>query len=90
MKNYSATQIRNVAIVGHSGVGKTTIAEACLHVSGASTTNNAKSATLKACLTSPRKSKYPGVSIKLIFSSNHSTGITDELIEIFLLISSGS
>ena len=36
MKSYPANQIRNVAIIGHSGVGKTTIAEACLHVSGVS------------------------------------------------------
>ncbi len=34
MKSYSANEIRNVAILGHSGCGKTTIAEACLHVSG--------------------------------------------------------
>lgn len=36
MKNYSADEIRNVAILGHSGCGKTTIAEAVLHVSGVS------------------------------------------------------
>ncbi len=36
MKNYSAGNIRNVAILGHSGCGKTTIAEAVLHVSGVS------------------------------------------------------
>lgn len=36
MKSYPANQIRNVAIIGHSRVGKTTIAEACLHVSGVS------------------------------------------------------
>ncbi len=34
MKNYNGGEIRNVAILGHSGCGKTTIAEACLHVSG--------------------------------------------------------
>ncbi len=36
MKSYSAENIRNVVILGHSGCGKTTIAEACLHVSGVS------------------------------------------------------
>lgn len=36
MKSYSAKSIRNVAVLGHSGCGKTTIVEACLHVSGAS------------------------------------------------------
>lgn len=36
MKSYSADNIRNVAILGHSGCGKTTIAEAVLHVSGVS------------------------------------------------------
>lgn len=30
MKQYPASQIRNVAIVGHSGAGKTSFAEACL------------------------------------------------------------
>jgi len=35
MKSYSANQIRNVAILGHSGCGKTTIAESCLFISGA-------------------------------------------------------
>lgn len=30
MKNYPASQIRNVAIMGHSGAGKTSFAEACL------------------------------------------------------------
>lgn len=34
MKSYSANEIRNVAVLGHSGCGKTTITEACLHVSG--------------------------------------------------------
>ncbi len=34
MKSYSAENIRNVAILGHSGSGKTTIAEAVLYVSG--------------------------------------------------------
>lgn len=36
MKSYSSGNIRNVAILGHSGCGKTTIAEAVLHVSGVS------------------------------------------------------
>ncbi len=35
MKSYSAKQIRNVAILGHSGCGKTTIAESALFISGA-------------------------------------------------------
>lgn len=36
MREYSSDSIRNVAVLGHSGCGKTTIVEACLHVSGAS------------------------------------------------------
>ena len=35
MKQYSAKNIRNVAIAGHSGAGKTSIAEAMLYLSGA-------------------------------------------------------
>lgn len=34
MKVYSASEIRNVAILGHSGCGKTTIAEVALNISG--------------------------------------------------------
>jgi elongation factor G len=37
MKEYSTEQIRNVALVSHSGAGKTMLAEACLHYSGATT-----------------------------------------------------
>ena len=34
MKVFSAPEIRNVAILGHSGSGKTTISEAALFISG--------------------------------------------------------
>ena len=37
MKEYSADSIRNVALVSHSSAGKTMLAEACLHFTGAST-----------------------------------------------------
>ena len=37
MKEYSAESIRNVALVSHSSAGKTMLAEACLHFTGAST-----------------------------------------------------
>lgn len=36
MKQYSAKHIRNVALVGHAGAGKTSLAEAAYYLSGAS------------------------------------------------------
>lgn len=35
MKNYAANRVRNVVLLGHSGCGKTTYAEAALYYSGA-------------------------------------------------------
>jgi elongation factor G len=37
MKEYTSDSIRNVALVSHSSAGKTMLAEACLHFSGATT-----------------------------------------------------
>ncbi len=34
MKNYSASEIRNVVVLGHSGCGKTSIVEAALNIAG--------------------------------------------------------
>ena len=35
MKQYASEKIRNVVLIGHNGSGKTSLAEACLYVSGA-------------------------------------------------------
>ncbi|WKZ38496.1 MAG: elongation factor G [Anaerolineales bacterium] len=37
MKEYTTEFLRNVALVSHGGAGKTMLAEACLHVTGATT-----------------------------------------------------
>ena len=37
MKEYTTEFIRNIALVGHGGTGKTMMAEAFLHFSGATT-----------------------------------------------------
>jgi len=37
MKTYSASELRNVAVVGHNTVGKTTLVAALLYSSGATT-----------------------------------------------------
>lgn len=37
MKTYSSDKIRNVVLLGHQGTGKTSLAEALLHISGATT-----------------------------------------------------
>ena len=35
MKNYTSDNIRNIAVAGHAGRGKTTLCEAMLYVAGA-------------------------------------------------------
>ena len=36
MKAYTSNNIRNIAVLGHGGKGKTTLCEAMLYISGAS------------------------------------------------------
>jgi elongation factor G len=37
MKSYPTERIRNVVLFGHQGTGKTSLAEAHLHITGATT-----------------------------------------------------
>lgn len=53
-------------------------------------TISAASAMRRGPIISPMKSKYPGMSMKLIFVSFHSTGATAVLMENWRRISSGS
>lgn len=52
MKQFSAENIRNIALAGHSGSGKTTLAEAVLLKAGASQRAETPSATLASSLSS--------------------------------------
>ena len=58
--------------------------------STALTTTTTRSTTEQAARTSPKKSAYPGVSIRLILTSPTTMGASDSEIDICRLISSGS
>ena len=64
MKRYATGQIRNVALVGHSGAGKTSLAEALLHRAGAISRMGRVEDGTTACDFDPEEHKR-GISLSL-------------------------
>ena len=64
MKRYATGQIRNVALVGHSGAGKTSLAEALLHRAGAISRLGRVEDGTTACDFDPEEQKR-GISLSL-------------------------
>ncbi|MEO9224391.1 MAG: elongation factor G [Acidimicrobiales bacterium] len=64
MRKVPSEHIRNVALVGHSGVGKTTLAEALLHRAGVTNRLGRVEDGTTACDTDPEEQRR-GVSISL-------------------------
>ena len=64
MKRYATGQIRNVALVGHSGAGKTSLAEALLHRAGAINRLGRVEDGTTACDFDPEEHKR-GISLSL-------------------------
>ncbi len=64
MKRYATGQIRNVALVGHSGAGKTSLAEALLHRAGAISRMGRVEDGTTACDYDPEEHKR-GISLSL-------------------------
>ncbi|MBN2624491.1 MAG: elongation factor G, partial [Acidimicrobiales bacterium] len=64
MKRYATGQIRNVALVGHSGAGKTSLAEALLHRAGATSRLGRVEDGTTVCDFDPEEHKR-GISLSL-------------------------
>ncbi|KGM13556.1 elongation factor G [Cellulomonas bogoriensis] len=88
MDQVHPTRIRTVALVGHSGVGKTTLAEALLHRAGATTRRGTVEDGTTVCDTEPEEIRR-GISIGLAVAPFTWTADDGEAYEVTLLDTPG-